>query len=466
VAISGTTSGVLSTERGSRIDHAMDAGTRTTRHNGVVYAWLRRPVAGLRVARGDLLLALALSVAALWLAEAQVGDAQEPARVTFSWHIRGIAVPAVAPGPEMVAADASYRNHVTAALNVIVTLPLAVRGLWPLAAFVVQCAGVFAVAASGTLTVFSLVAMLIGAATMAAAMRRPVLALGILTVVAAALAASFAKNTPNIPSTLAPFVLLLPVGLAGIALRAARLRAQAHQQRADLLARAQEQATRAAVAEERARIARELHDVVSHHVSVMTIQAGAAAQVLDSHPDLARGAMVAVESSGREAMGELRHLLGVLTHSTAEDGGTGPVALDHTEVLAPQPGLAQIPALVESVRATGQPVRLGVPDGLVLPVAIGLTAYRVVQEALTNALRYAPGARTSVTVEVEGDELVVDVSNEAPRSPSRGGPGTGAGLVGLAERLRLYGGTLAARSLVGGGFVVQARMPLVPDVAS
>jgi len=412
------------------------------------------------------MLALALSIATLWLAEEQVGDVQEPQHVTFSWHMRDPAIPGVAPGPGMAVADDNHRDRVTAALNLIVTLPLAVRRLWPLAAFVVQCAGVFAVAASGTLTVFSLVALLIGAATMAAAARRPVLALGILTVVAAALAASFAKNTPNIPSTVAPFVLLLPVGLAGITLRAARLRAEAHQQRADLLARAQEQATRAAVATERARIARDLHDVVSHHVSVMTIQAGAAAEVLDSNPDLARGAMAAVESSGREAMGELRQLLGVLAPAAAEGGGTGPVARVHAEALAPQPGLAQIPGLVESVRAAGQPVRLGVPDGLVLPVAIGLTAYRVVQEALTNALRYAPGARTSVTVEVEGDEIVVDVSNEAPRSPSRGGTGTDAGLVGLAERLRLHGGTLAARPLVGGGFVVHARMPLVPDVAS
>jgi signal transduction histidine kinase len=414
------------------------------------------------VAWGDLLLALALSFATLWLAEVQVGDAQESQHVTFSWHVHDTAIPAVVPGPGPVVDDNNHRDHVTAALSLLVTLPLAVRRLWPLAAFVVQFAGVFA--ASGALTVFSLVALLIGAATMAVAARRPLLALGILTVMAAALAGSFAKNTPNIPSTVAPFVLLLPVGLAGITLRAARLRAEAHRQRADLLARAQEQATRAAAAAERARIARELHDVVSHHVSVMTIQAGAAAEVMDSHPDLARGAMAAVESSGREAMGELRQLLGVLTPSAAE-GGTGPVALDHDEALAPQPGLAQIPELVESVRAAGQPVRAGVPDGLVLPVAIGLTAYRVVQEALTNALRYAPGAPTSVTVEVEGSELVVDVSNEAPRSPSSGGIGTGAGLVGLAERLRLYGGTLAARPLVGGGFVVHARMPLVQDVA-
>jgi signal transduction histidine kinase len=140
--------------------------------------------------------------------------------------------------------------------------------------------------------------------------------------------------------------------------------------------------------------------------------------------------------------------------------------VDDSEPLAPQPGLAQIPDLVESVREAGQPVQVSVPDGLVLPVAIGLAAYRVAQEALTNALRYAPGARTSVTVEADGEDLVVDVSNEAPRSSSPGGTGTGSGLAGLAERVRLYGGTLAARPLAGGGFMVHARLPLVQDHAS
>jgi signal transduction histidine kinase len=193
---------------------------------------------------------------------------------------------------------------------------------------------------------------------------------------------------------------------------------------------------------------------------MMTIQAGAATKILDSRPDLARGAMAAVESSGREAMSELRQLLGVLSPSAAENGGP----------LTPQPGLAQIPGLVEAVREAGQPVRVSVPDRLVLPVALGLAAYRVAQEALTNALRYAPGARTSVTVEVDGEDLVVDVFNEAP-SPGgerRGAEpgGTGSGLAGLAERVRLFGGTLAARPLVGGGFMVHARMPLGQDAES
>lgn len=430
-------------------------------------AWLRRAVPGLRVSRGDLLLALVLSAATLWLAESQVGDDATGYQmgvvhsVRIPWHVQDGAAPApiVIPQPESGAAA-----HWIAALNLIVTLPLAFRRRWPLASFAAQFVGVFA--ATGGLALFSLVGLLIGAYTVAAMARRPVYALGMLTVGAGIAGVSFWHNSPNIdiPRPLAPVVLLLPVGLAGIAIRAARLRAEAYQQRAEALAREHEQATRVATAQERARIARELHDVVSHHVSMMTIQAGAATKILDTRPDLALGAMSAVESSGREAMSELRQLLGVLSPSAAE-GGTG-AAVDDSEPLAPQPGLAQIPGLVESVRDAGQPVRVSVPDGLVVPVAVGLAAYRVAQEALTNALRYAPAARTSVRVEVDGEELVVDVSNEAPESSSPGGTGTGSGLAGLAERVRLYGGTLAARPLVGGGFVVHARLPLVRDVTS
>jgi signal transduction histidine kinase len=430
------------------------------------------------VSRGDLLLALALSAATLWLAESQVGDHAAGARIVMvhsvkiPWHAPGDTDPgpAVIPQPEAGATDQDHggaAEHWIAALNLIVTLPLAFRRRRPLAAFAAQFAGVFA--ATGGLTLFSLVGLLIGAYTVAATARRAAHALGMLAVGAGIVGVSFSHNKPNIdvPAALAPFALLLPVGLAGIAIRAARLRAEAYQQRAEALAREREQADRAAAAQERARIARELHDVVSHHVSMMTIQAGAATKILATRPDLARGAMTAVESSGREAMSELRQLLGVLSPSAAEGGGGRPgTAVDDDEPLAPQPGLAQLSDLVESVREAGQPVRVSVPDGLVLPVTIGLAVYRVVQEALTNALRYAPGARTSVSVEVDGEDLVVDVSNSAPESSSPGGTGTGSGLAGLSERIRLYGGTFAARPLVGGGFLVHARLPLVQDLAS
>src|SRR4029453_1639590 len=135
------------------------------------------------------------------------------------------------------------------------------------------------------------------------------------------------------------------IGLFGVAIRAARSRAHASEQRAEALEREQQTATRLAVAQEQARIARELHDVVSHHVSVMTIQAGAAGKVLDARPDMARGALSAIEASGRETMAELRHLLGALAPRAAA-----------APLLPPQPGLAQLDALVANVRQAGQPV--------------------------------------------------------------------------------------------------------------
>nr|WP_273378553.1 histidine kinase [Actinopolymorpha pittospori] len=299
-----------------------------------------------------------------------------------------------------------------------------------------------------------------------------------LLVVGAVTAAVKEETWPSLPGWSGAFALLLPIGLFGVAIRAARGQARASHQRAEALEREQEAATSLAVAQERARIARELHDVVSHHVSVMTIQAGAAGKVLDADPELARGAMSAIEASGRETMTELRHLLGVLTPGPSED-----------DLLHPQPGLEQLDALVENVRRAGQPVSVR-RTSAALPRGVDLTAYRVVQEALTNALRYAPGAPTEVAITTEPSpaptngaspldplppdplppdrrsDLVIEVVNdEAPpdaRSGGSGHGGTGRGLLGLAERLRLYGGTLESGRRLGGGFRVRARMPLEP----
>jgi signal transduction histidine kinase len=196
---------------------------------------------------------------------------------------------------------------------------------------------------------------------------------------------------------------------------------------------------------------------------VMTIQAGAAGKVLDAHPEQARSALSAIEASGRETMTELRHLLGVLTPGPTDD------------LLHPQPGLDQLDALVENVRQAGQPVSAR-RTPVALPRGMDLTAYRVVQEALTNALRHAPGARTDVVITTEPStapasaastadgrtDLVIEVTNDAPPpgTPPGAGVGSGTGLLGLAERLRLYGGTLETSRRVGGGFRVRARMPL------
>lgn len=202
---------------------------------------------------------------------------------------------------------------------------------------------------------------------------------------------------------------------------------------------------REAVAAERTRIARELHDIVAHSIGVVVIQAQAARRRLTPVGDAELGA---IEVAGREAMNEMRHLLGVLR----PDGR--PLAL------APQPGLEQLPDLLDRVRRTGTDVTIEQSGALVrLAPGLDLTVYRIVQEALTNACKHAPGADVSVAItfgDRDLDVLVLDTGS-APRARDESG---GYGLVGLRERVALYGGALEVRQLPEGGFRVHARLPL------
>jgi signal transduction histidine kinase len=403
-----------------------------------VYEWRR-----LRPGWRDVLLALVFSVAAvvLVLLAAHHSDSGQAVRVPFD--------PLRPKGPVPLerfpsgGSDDEPAPFTGAGLSLLMTVPLAWRRRLPLVALAVQFAAVFVLR---DITWVTFAAVIVGAYSLAAHGHWPMLSLAALVLAATLVAVTFPNSTPPLPGWSTPFAILVPIALAGTTIRAARSRAEAAAARAALLEREQEAATRTAVAEERARIARELHDVVSHHVSVMTIQAGAAGKVIDTRPDLARQAVNAIEMSGREAMGDLRHLLGLLAPR------------DDAE-LRPQPGLDQLDALVAKVRAAGQPVTTRVGE-LALPRGVDLTAYRVVQEALTNALRYAPGADTEVVVERDGTELVVEVTNATGRPDGTAAVGAGSGLLGLAERLRLYHGTLEAGRRLGGGFRVRARIPL------
>jgi signal transduction histidine kinase len=230
-------------------------------------------------------------------------------------------------------------------------------------------------------------------------------------------------------------------------------------------------ATQRALAEERAHLASELHDVVTHNVSVMIVQAGAARQVLAADPAEATAALLAVEASGRAAMTELRHLLGLLSPS-----GAGEVpALDGAEAgqdLSPQPGLAQLQPLIDRVIAAGLPVELQV-GGVQrpLPPGLDLAAYRVVQEALTNVLKHAGKPRTTVRLDYREIELMVEVADPGRPIPAAGPavstvPGSGRGLLGLRERLALYEGELDAGPRPGGGWLVRARLPVDPPAVT
>ncbi|MEU9115641.1 sensor histidine kinase [Streptomyces sp. NPDC048483] len=212
---------------------------------------------------------------------------------------------------------------------------------------------------------------------------------------------------------------------------------------------------RRAVVEERARIAREVHDVVAHSLSVMVIQAGAADDVFTERPEQARQALRAIETGARSALGELRLLLRAFRPDTEEDGVGDP--------REPGPSLARLDDLVDTVRATGMMVhvhRAGATDEL--PAAVDLAAYRIVQEALTNTLRHAAGAdevRVRVTAEGECVKVAVVDNGHTPQGRSAAA-GAGRGLVGMKERARLVGGSLHAGPLPGGGFEVAARLPV------
>jgi signal transduction histidine kinase len=206
--------------------------------------------------------------------------------------------------------------------------------------------------------------------------------------------------------------------------------------------------------------------VVTHNVSVMVVQAGAARRVLDSSPGEAREALVAIEASGRSAMTELRHLLGLLapTEPSGEPGTAGEPGVDGADdgALRPQPGLAEVPALLARVRAAGLEAELSVTGTRRdLPQGLDLAGYRVVQEALTNVIKHAGQAPTAVRIEYRAHDLLIDVANEAPAGPGTGlGGGNGRGLIGLRERIAIYGGALDVSPRPGGGWRVRATIPL------
>ncbi|MDF5753800.1 sensor histidine kinase [Spongiactinospora sp. TRM90649] len=247
------------------------------------------------------------------------------------------------------------------------------------------------------------------------------------------------------------------VWVIGRSLRMRRAYLAELKDRAERLERARDADTRAARAEERSRIARELHDVVAHHVSVMTVQAAAARRILTANPQGAGEALSAIEDMGRTAMAEMRNIVGVLR---TDDGRSGPAER------GPQPGMLELPALVEQMREAGLRTQLwteGEPRDL--PPGIDLAAYRLVQEALTNSLRHAgPDARAWVTVRHEPGEFTVHIEDDG-RGPAAAKPdgerhGSGHGLVGIRERVALYGGMLRIGPRAGGGFEVRARFPL------
>jgi signal transduction histidine kinase len=247
------------------------------------------------------------------------------------------------------------------------------------------------------------------------------------------------------------FVEVLPWAVGRI-VRERTVRERAYRERAERVDAEREQHALAAVWGERARIARELHDVIAHSVSVMVLQAGGARMVMDAEPDRAEVSLLSVERAGRDALAEIRRLLGVL--------GTG----EDPRSLAPQPGLRNIEDLIAGTRSAGLSTYLQV-DGKPIRVsaALDLCAYRIVQEALTNAIKHAGPAHAEVRVRWTRDALEIEISDNGRGSGDLNGASGGHGIAGMRERAALYGGTLDAGAAPGAGFTVRARLPLTAE---
>lgn len=348
----------------------------------------------------------------------------------------------------------------------ITTAPLALRRVFPVSVFWVVLLGI--VLESQGATIISVFAIVLAAYSATVHSRFRGAAVLSVLLAGVVVTAAFTNTAIPQPGRFTALFILIPVVLVGNAVRQWRHQAGDTQERLHRAEAEHEAATLRALATERSRIASELHDVVTHNVSVMVVQAGAARRVLARSPADATAALLAVEASGRTAMVELQHLLGLLSPA---EGMQTPTDASDAVPLQPQPGLGHLRSLADRVTAAGLPVELRVTgQPRMLSPGLDLTAYRVVQEALTNAMKHAGPAAALVSLDYRMDTLVIDVSDDGgrdqrrvPVNPSGASPagvtGSGRGLLGLRERLSLYGGEFDAGPRPAGGWRVTATLP-------
>jgi len=350
---------------------------------------------------------------------------------------------------EVLTGQVSGPRAAAVPLALLLTVPLAVRRRFPLAVTAAVSASFLLNWAAG-IDMYSywasIMVALVAAYTAAAHLRPRLAALALACLFTAIVVSALGSS-----GLLWGAILVGGAALAGFALRDRRRHVSQLAELARQLELARDENARAAVAGERARIARELHDVVAHAVSVMVVQAGAAEEVLGADPARAREPLRSVQDTGRQALVELRRLLGVLRTDDSE------------AALAPQPGLDQVGALAAQVREAGVAVEMSVDgDRDQVPAGVDLAAYRIVQEALTNVLKHASASHAVVRVGYRPDAIELEVLDDGrgPLGGGHGGPGTGQGLIGMRERASLYGGVVEARPRAGGGFAVRARLPV------
>ena len=330
---------------------------------------------------------------------------------------------------------------------------------WPAIVIFAVCTGLATVAMAAGSGPLPIAVVLLGFAAYLVASRLPRrLSVPAVLAAAAALGAALlyaavaAKSVPLAARVVEGFLPLAAAWFVGDAVAARRrylagLAEQAERERAAEAERARRQ-----VREERVRIARELHDVVAHALAVVTVQAGVGRRLMAGRPEEASSALESIEAIGRTAQEELRVVLGLL-----REEGTG------AEELSPAPRLADLKELAETVRASGRLVELRMrgTDRQLSP-ALELSVYRVVQEALTNVVKHAPGARATVDVAVSGKGVRIEVVDDGTRAGRPEGPGVvpGHGIVGMSERIGAFGGSLTAGPCRGGGFRVLAEVPV------
>ncbi|MEU4615933.1 sensor histidine kinase [Streptomyces umbrinus] len=373
-----------------------------------------------------------------------------------------VVVREIAPGVEYVIRRPSGPGGLAfmVTLAAIASSALVLRRRYPLAVLCVVTAATLATPQSVMRLTFYAFVIAVYSAAVYSPYR--VATLAALPVSVVLVGTSGNSVTPIVPNEYIALLILVPMAVAAVGLRTWKLRTDEGRTRLSALEREQDAALRGAVEHERARIARELHDVVTHNVSVMIIQAGAARKIMKTSPEEAGEALLAVEAGGRAAMTELRHVMGLLTMTDEGEGTDADADLaDTVAELTPQPGLDQLESLVGRVRDAGLPVALTVAGPpRPLPPGLELAAYRVVQEALTNTVKHASGATAAVTVEYGPERLRVEVTDTGGH-PGAGAPtGNGRGLIGLRERLAVHDGTLNTGRRMTGGYRVEALIPL------
>lgn len=369
----------------------------------------------------------------------------------------GIVVVVISLGTMLVApiAIGTMPPWLAVVVTAVTGVAIALRRRWPVAVLAVIAVVIIVQQAYGASLNFGSLAAVIALFTVASdtPRRTSLVVLALLPAYLLAADLMYAAVHPLTTEVLvgqfiSAVVIFAIVWLAGDSLRSRRARMRELEDRAERLEREQAERARVAVQAERAVIARELHDIVAHSVSVMVVQAAAARRVVDDQPDDARAAMASIETTGREALSEMRRLLGVLR----SDDGPAP--------LEPQQGLASIGTVIAGADRAGVVVELVVEgEPRTLPPGLDLTAYRIVQEALTNTVKHAAPAHATVRIRYEPDALDLDITDDGSRPA---GPETlagGHGLIGMEERVRLYGGDFAAGPRQPKGFGIAVHLP-------